>query len=272
MEARWCAAFGFVPPTDDEARRIGEFDWEPRLSFLRTARLNIPFEELRRLDAFLRNELSPGADVVPIKERSLHIFGDEKRLDALLGSALFRPDRLELLRDLRCEPVGEPLGWKRGPASAADQPLLVVENAATWFSYCRWNKESGLFSAVVYGCGNRFVDGVRHLPDLFAELGGPRRIFYFGDLDPQGLRIPQEASARALHLGLPAVEPDLWSYRQLLAWGEGRSQPWDGEPPTDAPWEWLGELAEPARLLIASGQRLAQEHVGWHVLAPVDAR
>ncbi len=264
-EERWRAAFGFVPPSDDEARRIHEFPWEARLAFLRETRLNIPFSELRRVNDFLTGDPG-GRDIVPIKERSLEIFGDEKRLDALLPSALFRPERLRLERDLRCETIGEPLPWKRGPAGSAARPLIVVENAATWHSYCRWNGERGLFSAVVYGCGNRFVDGARYLADLFAELGGPRRVLYFGDLDPRGLEIPQEASSKIQPHGLPSIEPHLWSYRQLFALAEGHAQPWDGEPPSPGLCDWLGELAEPARQLLAAKLRLAQEHVGWEFL------
>lgn len=266
-ETRWSEAFGFVPPSDEEARQIRAFPWVPELAFVPDARLNLPFAELRQLDDFLRSR-GPDRPLVPIKERSLQIFGDEKRLDALLGSALFRPpDRLEARRDLRCEPIGVPLAWQRGPAAAATQPLLVLENAATWHSYCRWNVARGLFSGVVYGDGNRFIDGVRYLPGLFAELGGPRRLLYFGDLDPQGLLIPQEASGQAQAAGLPAVEPHLWSYRQLLTLGAGRGQPWEGDPPSTTLCDWLGDLASPARDLFAAGQRLAQEHVGWEYLS-----
>ena len=264
-EIRWREAFGFVPPTDEEARAMRGFDWEAQLAFLRESRLNIPFTELLQLNDFLKRGTA-GLDIVPIKERSLQIFGDEKRLDVLANSALFRAERLDLKRDLRCEVVGEPLSWKRGPIAAAQQPIIVLENAATWHSYCRWNSERLIFSAVVYGCGNRFVDGVRYLDDIFAELSGRRRVFYFGDLDPQGLLIPQEASARAQATSLVAVEPHLWSYRQLLMLGDGRDQPWEGEPPSSTLCDWLGELAEPARQLFASGQRLAQEHVGWEFL------
>ncbi len=264
-EPRWCGVFGFVPATDEEARLIREFDWQRQLAFLRESRLNIPFTELRQLNDFLNRDTA-GRDIVPIKERSLEIFGDEKRLDLLQATALFRSERLDLKRDLRCEVVGEPLPWKRGPVSAAAQPIIVLENAATWHSYCRWNVEQKLFSGVIYGCGNRFVDGVRYLDDIFAELGGQRRVFYFGDLDPQGLLIPQEASARAQAANLPAVEPHFWSYHQLLTLGSGRGQPWEGEPPSSTLCDWLGELAEPTRQLIASSQRLAQEHVGWEFL------
>lgn len=264
-EQRWCSAFGFVPPSDDEARRIREFAWCPKLAFLRDTRISIPFMELLQLDSFLKQ--NPTArDRVPIKERSLEIFLDEKRLDMLLNSALFRSERLNLERDLFCEIVGEPLSWKRGPIEAAQQPLIVVENAATWHSYCRWNRERKLFSAVLYGCGNRFVDGVRYIEDVFSELGGARPVFYFGDLDPQGLLIPQEASNRSRSLGLPSIEPHLWSYRKLLSLGAGREQPWEGEIVSSTLCDWLADCAEPARRLFVARKRIAQEYVGWGFL------
>ena len=264
-EARWREAFGFVPPSDEEARQIREFAWERELAFVRESRLNLSFAELRQLNEFLKYGGRERV-MVPIKERSLQIFGDEKRLDMLLSSALFRHDRLDEKRDLRCEIIGVPLAWKRGPADASGQPLIAIENAATWHSYCRWNAERCLFSAVVYGDGNRFADGIRYLADIFNELGGPRRVLYFGDLDPQGLVIPQEASLRAHSLGLPAVEPHLWSYQHLLELGAGRAQLWEGEPPSPILCDWLGEVGEPVRLLFNHGQRLAQELVGWEFL------
>ena len=126
VEARWNEAFGFVPPTDEEARRVREFAWVPELAFLREARVNLPFAELRQLNDFL---VAGGRDreLVPIKERSLQLFGDEKRLDVLADSALFREGRLTLAQ-LRCEVVAEPLAWKRGPAAAAAQPVIVLES------------------------------------------------------------------------------------------------------------------------------------------------
>jgi hypothetical protein len=264
-EPRWMAAFGFVPPPAEEACQIQAYPWVPALAFVREARLNLSFTELRQLNEYMVNQ-SARQPIIPIKERSLQIFDDEKRLDALLASALFRPDRLDEKRDLRCEVIGEPLAWKRGPAEAPSKPIIVIENAATWHSYYRWNAGRKLFSAVVYGCGNRFVDGVRYIADIFAELGGPRRVLYFGDLDPQGLLIPQEASARAEAVGLSPVEPHLWSYRQLLAIANGRGQPYEGEPPSSTLCDWLADCAEPARQLFAANQRLAQEHLGWEFL------
>jgi hypothetical protein len=264
-ESRWCEAFGFVVPSDEESRQVREFPWQPELSFLHEARLNLSFAELRQVNQFIKDR-GRERPIVPIKERSLQIFGDEKRLDTLLSSALFRPDRLDLAKDLLCEIIGVPLAWKRGPSAASLQPVIAIENAATWHTYCRWNEERNLFSAVVYGDGNRFVDGIRYLRDLFTELGGPRCVLYFGDLDPRGLVIPQEASGRARAVGLPPIEPHLWSYRQLLTLGVGCSQPWKGEQPSSTLCDWLGSCAEPTRQLFAAGHRLAQEHVGWEFL------
>jgi hypothetical protein len=244
--------------------------WSPKLAFLATARVTVAPEDLLKLNTFLLNHLE-SQQVIPIKERSLQIFGDEKRLDALLSTSLFRNGRLDLKNDVQCEIVGEPMGWKRGPAEARARPVIVIENAGTWHSYCRWNAERKLFSAVVYGCGNRFADGNRYLADIFMELDGPRRVLYFGDLDPQGLLIPQEASGRAQAAGLPAIEPHLWSYRQLLTLGGRRPQRWDGEPPSSSLCDWLQVLAEPTRELFATGHRLAQEYVGWEFLEDVTA-
>lgn len=264
-EAKWCEAFGFVPPSDEEARLIREFQWEPAMSFVREARLNLSFTELRLLNDFIKSGGS-ARDIVPIKERSLELFGDEKRLDELIGSALFRQGRLDERRDLRCEIIGVPLAWKRGPAAASAKPILVIENAATWHSFCRWNAERSLFSAVVYGDGNRFIDGVRYLADIFAELSGQRRVLYFGDLDPQGLRIPQTASRLARSLGLPSVEPHLWSYRLLLKLASNRGHPCVTEPVESAVCDWLEDCAPAARELFARQQRIAQEHLGWETL------
>ena len=207
-EARWREAFGFVPPSDEETRQIREFSWEPELSFLREARLNLSFAELRQVNTFLKDRSRERA-MVPIKERSLQIFGDEKRLDMIFRIRSFpawppRPYKQLVLRvDRRA------LGLEAGSVRGLTAAHHCYRKRGDWHSYCRWNEERNLFSAVVYGDGNRFVDGIRYLKDLFAELGGPRRVFYFGDLDPQGLVIPQEASGRAQAAGLPAVEPHL---------------------------------------------------------------
>jgi hypothetical protein len=242
---------------------LSTVDWCPKLSFLNSARTALAPEDLIKLNAYLEGNSNPRA-IVPIKERSLEIFGDEKRLDALIMTSVFRGDRLSL-SDLHCEQIGEPLGWRRGPEAASEQPVIIIENAATWNSYTRWNQSSARFSAVIYGKGIQCATSIQYLHDIFGELGGSRQIRYFGDIDPPGLHIPQLASDYAFTHGLPKIQPDLWSY-ELLLQSAGQASTWDGEPAIRHDCDWLGPLADPTWQLLAQSLRLPQEHVGWSIL------
>ena len=144
--------------------------------------------------------------------------------------------------------------------------MIIIENAATWHSYGRWNEAARRFSAVIYGKGLQATESIVYLHDVFATLGGLRPVFYFGDLDPPGLQIPQHAFAFAKMHALPPVEPHAWSYRHLLSLGAGKDMTWDGEPASRADCDWLGELADGAWAVLSAGKRLAQEHVGWEFL------
>jgi hypothetical protein len=266
-ETRWRHAFGFAPPSDEEARRIRDFPWCAEMAFLRDTRVSLRFEDLRRLHDFFVGGGS-ARRLVPIKERSLQIFGDEKRLDLVAATILFREDRLTL-DHLRCFVVAEPLGWRRGPQSAG--PVLVLENAATWDSFCRWNDRVGWFSAVVYGGGNRFAESVGFLAEIFREIGGVRSVRYFGDLDPAGLRIPQRASVRALRAGLPGAAAYHACYRWLLRTAGDRSVCADTEETAQRDeCDWLGENADGAWAVLSRGHRVAQEHLNAEVLADCD--
>ena len=73
---------------------------------------------------------------------------------------------------------------------------------------------------MAYGGGGQFALSVAGLADL-----APSRVLYFGDLDAEGLAIPQRAIAAAEQAGLPAPEPAirLWSALCDLADRYGQS-------------------------------------------------
>jgi len=179
------------------------------------------------------------------------------------------------LEHLDCVRVSEPLGWSRGPAAVSvSAPILIVENCATWHSFSRWNQQSARYAAVIYGRGNGFIDSLPHLVEILGELGGIRRLVYFGDLDPAGLRIPRRAHAAAVALGLPAIEPETWCYEALLEFhvpsvpAGSRGPDGTGEIGIDGTdLAWLGPVADRVRDLFGARQRLAQEHVGWEYLS-----
>lgn len=259
LENRWKKAFGFEVPGNAEEGRIAGWPWSKRLDFLRTTRITVPFDDLRRLDDYLKKP-TEGTLRLPIKERSIEIFGDEKRLDELYrGSLLFGEGRLTL-EALHCYQVPEPLAWIRG--QLADGPVVVLENAATWDTYRRWDREQPRFSAIVYGAGERFRDGVRRLDEVFAALGDRREVLYFGDLDAAGMRIPRLASEVAVSLGYPAIRPDVDAYTWLIEIAEsltGLVSNRDCGIPAEKDLEWLEELSEPAKALMEKSGRIAQE-------------
>ncbi len=240
--------------------------WVAELAFLAEGRAWASGDDLMALQRFfLRGGKS--RPVVPIKERSLDLFGDEKRLDSLYYTRLFGPGALDL-GALRCFRVPEPLGWRRGPGSAG--LVLVLENAATWDSFSRWNLAASAdspdaFAAVVYGAGHRFIDGAGFLPEIARETGPIERLLYFGDLDPEGLRIPTAAAARCQELGLPEPEPLTWAYDLLFKLG--KPMPLETATPRTAETAWLGEpLGGQADALFQTGHRIAQEWLGWEAL------
>lgn len=250
------------PPRDHQ-----QIAWPPPLAFVSTLR------RVRNLDELLaiRTFLASGPDrypTVPIRERSVEIFGDEKRLDVLSRSSLFAPGRLTL-ELLRCHEVAPPLVWEPGPASSPPC-ILVLENLHTYDSFRRWNRTAAAYRAIAYGHGSEFFATVRDLPRLLADLDATEAL-YFGDLDPNGLHIAAAADRWLRDQGLDLVPATRW-YSLLLDRAEGRRIP--GEPTTAASLDlaWLPPpLRERTRALFTAGHRGPQELVGLELLGSVVA-
>lgn len=234
--------------------------WRPELAWAATAEVTrAQLATLQQLNAWFR-DAKPTCDV-PMRERSLEIFGDEKALDRLVPSVLFGPARLSLaqLRAYRSRP---PLPAVRVGDGHA---LLVVENSDTFDTMVRLlDGDPGDVGHVAWGAGAAFeasVASVGRLPSI-------TRVLYFGDVDADGLRFPTSASALAAQLDLPTVEPAVSLYRLLLEHGHRAS----GGQRVDAARAsslvaWLpADLRKTAAALLTSGERLAQEAVGTELL------
>ncbi|HSD37386.1 MAG TPA: Wadjet anti-phage system protein JetD domain-containing protein [Rhodocyclaceae bacterium] len=191
--------------------------WAPELGFwpeLKPAQLAalLPINEflLRRRGAFMR---------VPIKERSLEIYGDEKRLDAMCtGDTLFS-GRLPLER-VGCFRVPQPLPYRA--ADAPGRPVLVVENHNTYWSFGEWNHATRRYAAVIYGGGQNFRLTGRALDQAMRETQAVGAE-YFGDLDPKGVSIPLDFN-RTVEPSFTEVTAALALYRWLLANGVRREK------------------------------------------------
>jgi len=235
--------------------------WVPELGFwpeLRPGQLETlaPINEflLRRRDSLL---------FVPIKERSLEIFGDEKRLDSMCtGDSLFG-GRLQL-STLGCFRVPQPLPYRL--AEAPGRPVLVVENHNSFWSFGEWNQQARRYAAVVYGCGEAFRLTGRALQQVMHEVNGSGAE-YLGDLDPKGVRIPGEFN-RAAEVGSPQVRPAVAFYQWLLDNGVRRHRAECATVDGASAAAWLGaDLAAQVAELWRSEHWIPQEALGFEQLS-----
>jgi hypothetical protein len=212
-------------------------------------------ERLKRVNAWLRDR-DPGEPVVPVRERSLELFGDEKLLEQLQPGRLFLDGRLSFAL-LRARAVHPPFVYRRVSAAPV---LLVIENHHTYDSFARLLGPGSGVGILAYGAGSAFVGSVTYAADLPQPI---EEIRYFGDLDAKGLRIPLDAD-RARGPVLPGIRPAGRLYERLLRTGVAAA----AAPVTEATAAGLAAWLPPAlraevEALLAGGRRMAQEAVGY---------
>lgn len=246
----------------DEREDYSAIPWVPELGFWPELKPTA-LESAKAINDFLlrrRGTFRP----VPIKERSLEIFGDEKRLDAMrTGDTLFT-GRMPL-STIGAFQVPLPLPYRL--ADAPGKPVLILENHNSFWSFGEWNHEARRYSAVVYGAGEAFRSSGRALDQVLREVEGIGAE-YLGDLDPTGIRIPLDFN-RSIGPGDTPVAPALEFYGWLLAHGMRRTKTLEPEHGSTASVarEWLGlELGENLVKLWAGGHWVPQEALGFEVL------
>ena len=241
--------------------------WEPTrmVAFAHTLKTMSELERAVKVNAYLLQRRSEAIEL-PHRERALRIFGDEKALDGYTRKGLFG-GRITLA-DLDCFYCPEPLPFRSlsmDKRKIAGKPLLVVENANTYWSCCQANAAVKGFAAVVYGQGFKITAGAAErasdgLVNIEAQLGSSG-IAYFGDLDPAGIAIPAgiNTSRRANDLRPLVAEYSL--YHALLAKDRSVDQGKAGKQNHDPELarQWLGEELAGIYLQRAPDVRWPQE-------------
>ena len=233
------------------------YPWNPALSFLAAEKV-LPKgirEAALAIQGFLAAE-GGARPPAPIKERSFDIFGDEKRLEGLQHSTILFGDGKLKLNTLRCfvvtaTPVAERFVGGSG--------ILIVENEATFNSFCRLCRHKRAYELVIYGRGQEILKCTAYLRRE-VEKSEVSEIGYFGDVDRRGLEIARQLSLNP-EIGRPVV-PLVFAYQALL----GQVTP--VADPVPACCDWLpAELAQRAAALLSAGRRMPQEAFGWEELA-----
>lgn len=228
--------------------------WRPELGFAATGRFTpSQVQTLVNVNTWLRDH-GREHDVLPMRERSLQVLGDEKALEAVLATELFGLGRLslELLRTYRAHPPLPAAQVGEGPV------VLVVENSDTFHSLrALLAADPGRVGHVAWGAGGMFEATFRSA----ADLPGAALVAYFGDIDTDGLRIPSAAARAAAAEGALPVVPATGLYRALLATGvTGPGGAYDADKVAAfAEWLTTPDLVRGAVDLLARGRRTPQE-------------
>jgi hypothetical protein len=249
--------FVTLPSSDQVRRPTASIVWHPALSWAAdaafTAAQRPTLEKINRWLFTSRGDL-----VIPQRERSLEILGDEKALDRLQTTGLFGPGRLtlDLLRARRVTPPLHTVHTGAGPA------LLVVENSDTFDSLHRvLATRTTRVGLVAWGAGGAFEASVLSISTLSHSIS---EISYFGDLDAKGIQIPANADRLSAAYGQPPVRPAAGLYSALQRVGT----PQAGQPRLSAATatqlsSWLEpQHREWAVARLVGGTRIAQEAVG----------
>ena len=235
------------------------FPWVAQLQFIpEMNRLKSPSDALKIHEFLKRN---PEPPIVPIKERSWQIFGDEKHLETILGSTLFGANRLT--EDLlRCRTVSLTLLYHSLP-TRIEEPALIVENESSFHSFTRLNAQKEIYSATVYGAGHAVLKATKFLQEL-AESLKTNQFLYFGDLDRRGLGIAQELNESMRKVGITIIPAEIL-YRNLLDVSSAcQGTPID-LPNSFVSWLPISLQTEVCDHIRERG-RIAQEGLGWERL------
>lgn len=248
-------------------RETAAFPWRPELAWAAGLPLRrTEFEALKAIQAHLR-DMDDDEPIVPVGERSLAIFGNEKRLARLAkGERLFGPGRLSM-ELLRAQTLAPPFVFRHvGPGRV----VLVLENQATYHSVLATLPPGSPVGLVVFGSGANFVASVAYLAELPTDAGIAQTftaIRYFGDLDRQGLAIPLAADRVARGAGLPAVQPADGLWELLLDHGVRQRNEAVAPDVAARVAAWLpSRLRAAASDILIGGERMAQEAVGTRLL------
>lgn len=235
-----------------------EVAWVPELGFWHTLKL-AQLASAKCINDFLlrhRGSLRP----IPINERSLQIFGDEKRLKGMLGGGTTLFSGKLALSTLGAFVVPLPLPYRQ--ADAAGRPVLVVENHNSFWSFGEWNHTAKQYAAVVFGSGEAFRSTGAALGQVLHEVEGTGAL-YLGDLDVKGVRIPTEFNA-APRGDSPAVRPASELYAWLLQHGTRREKLECKNGTLAQAQAWLGvELGAEVFDMWTAGLWIPQESLGY---------
>lgn len=163
---------------------------------------------IEKIDCYLKTKGLP-QDYATCPERSLQIIGDEKWIDEKEGKRIL--ERIKLWDKLKIINNPDPLMLAINPDRFHQKSHihLIVENKTPFYNLIPYIKDSK-FTSLIYGAGWRIVGNIAGLPKQLGLEEDLHKIYYFGDIDPEGVSIWYSLYEKyRIELALPF-------YRELL--------------------------------------------------------
>lgn len=150
---------------------------------------------LLALDRFLKeNHDLKNTPPLTVNERSFQIFFHEKWLASREGSLFL--NRISMTyQDLHCYPTYEPFFFFQKRTIKRRVVALIIENKDTFYSLKRLFQQGFSsfggepFNLLIFGEGNKITRSFSYYNELEQFQDLPASFWYFGDLDPEGIRI-----------------------------------------------------------------------------------
>lgn len=157
--------------------------------FKNVDKFNEDKEKLKKLSDFLNND-AHNAPYICINERSYELFGYEKEL-VNGNSGLLKRVKVTL-DNLKCIESYTPIQCYilKNFYTKERRTILIIENCDTYRSFLLAAKDTilgDLIDMIIFGGGNKITGNFKQ--HTMYSITNMDRIYYFGDIDPEGLHI-----------------------------------------------------------------------------------
>ncbi|MBE1441275.1 Wadjet anti-phage system protein JetD domain-containing protein [Paenibacillus sp. OAS669] len=165
-------------------------------------------EYINKLHIYLTEKGVPNKEAFS-PERSYELVGDEKWIDEGGGRVFL--NRIGVYSFLRIVPAVEPLMFAVNPneMNSRENLHLIVENKSVYAALSTCLAESP-YTTLIFGSGKGFLSSIMNLEHQLNLPDHVHRLYYFGDLDREGIMIWDTLHQRR------AAPPALAFYRALL--------------------------------------------------------
>lgn len=134
------------------------------------------------------NKLGLPLNQLTLSELSYLLVGDEKWLSEGNGKKVLERVKLWDKLNLLTKPDPLMLGINPYAFTGPKHMHLIVENKATYYALFASLKETE-FTSLIYGAGWKIAANINILPVQIGLEMDPHELYYFGDIDPEGISI-----------------------------------------------------------------------------------